>query len=216
MTDQAQVSQEQKTSDKELNFRALEQRYQKQLDQANARVLEAERIVQEVNFRKQEVQDDDDNSEPYVDHKKLEKKLAKYGQSTQSEIQKAMEIAKNKAKEEIKQEMWLENNSDFSDVMQNADKLYQKDRHLAESILAMPESFERQKLVYQNIKALGLHRPEQKIASIQEKIDLNRKSPYYQPSGIGTAPYSTVSDFSETGQKNAYQKMQELKKSLRL
>ncbi len=216
MTDQAQVSQEQKPSDKELNFRALEQRYQKQLDQAHARVAEAERIVQEINSRKQEVQEEDDNSEPYVDHKKLEKKFVKHSQSTQSEIQKAMETVKKQAKDELKQEMWLENNSDFTEVMQNAEKLYMKDRHLAESILAMPESFERQKLVYQNIKALGLHKPEQKQSTIQEKVDANKKSPYYQPSGVGTAPYSTVGDFSESGQKNAYQKMQELKKSLRL
>ncbi len=216
MTDQSQVSQEQKPSDKELNFRALEQRYQKQLDQAQARVAEAERIVQEINSRKQEVQEEEDYSEPYVDHKKLEKKFVKHSQSTQSEIQKAMETAKRQAKEELKQEMWLDNNSDFTEVMQNAEKLYMKDRQLAESILAMPESFERQKLVYQNIKALGLHKPEQKQSTIQEKIDSNRKSPYYQPSGVSTAPYSTVGDFSDVGQKNAYQKMQELKKQLRL
>jgi hypothetical protein len=80
----------------------------------------------------------------------------------------------------------------------------------------MPEGFDRQKLVYKNIKALGLHKPAIKEPSIQEKIDANRRSPYYQPSGVANAPYSTVGDFSTAGQKNAYQKMQELKSKLRI
>jgi hypothetical protein len=80
----------------------------------------------------------------------------------------------------------------------------------------MPDTFARQKLVYKNIKALGLHRPEAKAPSVQEKIDANRKSPYYQPSGVGTAPYQSVGDFSAGGQKQAYDKMQELKNRLRI
>ena len=129
---------------------------------------------------------------------------------------KAMEMAKHSAKEELKQEMWLENNPDFYDVLQHAEKLAQKDPDLAESILEMPEGFERQKLVYKNIKALGLHRPEEKAPSIQDKIDSNRKSPYYQPSGIGTAPYSNAGDYSPAGQKQAYEKMKQLRNQLRI
>jgi hypothetical protein len=80
----------------------------------------------------------------------------------------------------------------------------------------MPEGFERQKLVYKNIKALGLHKPEEKAPSIQDKVDANRRSPYYQPSGVGSAPYAPVGDFSANGQKAAYEKMQELKSKLRI
>jgi len=90
------------------------------------------------------------------------------------------------------------------------------DPELAESILEMPEGFERQKLVYKNIKALGIHKPAMKEPSIQEKVDANRRSPYYQPSGVSTAPYSQVGDFSNTGQKQAYEKMQQLKSQLRI
>jgi len=80
----------------------------------------------------------------------------------------------------------------------------------------MPEGFERQKLVYKNIKALGLNMPEVKQPTIQDKIDANKRSPYYQPSGVGTAPYASVGDFSSQGQKQAYAKMQELKNKLRI
>jgi hypothetical protein len=205
--------QETKVNDKELNFRALEQKYQRQLEQERAGRLEAERQVRE---RMHSQSNDDDDSEPYVDNKKLNKKLAQFGeqtkQQTQTEINNAVQIA---LKEERKSN-WLKNNSDFYEVLQHAEKLGQKDPDLAESLLEMPEGFERQKLVYKNIKALGLHRPEVRQASIQEKVDANRRSPFYQPSGVGSAPYASSSDFSVNGQKQAYDKMQELKNKLRI
>jgi hypothetical protein len=210
-------AQEQKTNDKELNFRALEAKYQRQLEQERQARLEAEKAVQEAQQRKNQVQDDDDDdSEPYVDHKKLGKKLDKFGtqikQQTKSEIQQAVALAL----QEERKANWLKNNSDFHEVMGHAQKFWEADQELAETILEMPDNFERQKLVYKNIKALGLHKPAVKQASIQEKVDANKRSPFYQPTGSGSAPYSSQSDFSAGGQKQAYDKMQELKNRLRL
>jgi len=207
---QEQVSQ---PSNKELNFRALEQKYQQQLAAERA---EKERLALELQQRQQPQNDDEEDAEPYIDHKRLRKEQAKFGQQmkqeTQSEIQKAVNTA---LKEERKQN-WMKSNPDFYDVMQHAEKFAQMDPELAESILEMPEGFERQKLVYKNIKALGIHKPAMKEPSIQEKVDANRRSPYYQPSGVSTAPYSQVGDFSNTGQKQAYEKMQQLKSQLRI
>lgn len=199
-------------SNKELNFRALESKYQAQLQ---AEREERERLQRELESRNNQ-QEDDEITDPYVDHKRLNKTLSKHSQATKSEIEKAMMYAKEQAKEELKQEMWLESNSDFHDIMKLAEKFYQKAPKLADNILRMPEGFERQKLVYNNIKALGIHEPEVKQSGIQDKIDANRQNPYYQPSGVGTAPYSNQSDFSSQGQKSAYDKMQELKSRLRL
>lgn len=192
----------------------LEAKYEKQLAQERAARLEAEKLAAE--RAKPQVQEEEADDEPYVDHKRLEKKLKRFGeqskQETQSEIQKAVQTAIAKER----QEGWLQRNSDFSTVMQHTDKLYEHDPELAETILQMPDNFERAKLVYKNIKALGLHKEKPKEPSVQEKIDANRRSPYYQPSGTGTAPYSSVGNFSPQGQKEAYQKMQELKNALRL
>lgn len=207
--------QESQPSNKELNFRALEAKYQQQLAAERA---EKERLAQELEHKSRLPYKDDEEEEtdPYVDHKRLRKEQAKFGQQikqeTQTEIQKAVKTALN---EERKQN-WMKNNPDFYDVMQHAERFAQTDPELAETILEMPEGFERQKLVYKNIKALGLHRPQQKEPSIQEKVDANRRSPYYQPTGVGAAPYSQVGDFSEGGQKQAYDKMQQLKKQLRI
>jgi len=210
---QAQIP-ENKPSDKELNFRAIEAKLQQ--ERSARQEIEKENQMLRQQAQNNASRDDEDDNEPYVDNKKLDKKLNKFGQTTQSDIQKGMEIAKQAAKEEIRQEMWLENNPDFYEVLNQADKLLERAPQLAASILKMPDNFERQKLVYQNIKALDVHKAKQAESSIQQKIDANRKSPYYQPSGTGTAPYSQSADFSEQGQKQAYAKLQELKKNLRI
>lgn len=216
--EQSQNTQEQpKVNDKELNFRMLEAKYEKQLAQERAARLEAEKAAQEALMKKNSIVEEEEEEEPYVDKRKLKKELNRYGeqakQQTQAEIQRAIQMAR----EEERKEVWLESNQDFFDVLtQYADKFAQRAPHLAKSILAMPEGFERQKLVYQNIKALGIDKPEEKKQTIQDKVDANRRGPYYQPTGVGASPYSSQSDFSPSGQKQAYEKMQELKSRLRI
>lgn len=202
-------------SDKELNFRALEAKYERQLAQERQARQEAERLAQEAQKRTQ-VEDDDDDSEPYVDKRRLDKKLSKFGEQTKQQTQAEIRYAVQQAIVEERNNNWLRSNPDFEQVMNHADKIYDVNPQLAESILQMPDTFERQKLVYQNIKSLGLDKPPQKQPSIQDKVDANRKSPYYQPSQVGSAPYHSTSDFSKTGQEQAYQKMLELKSRLRL
>ena len=211
--DQSAPQAQEKQNDKEYNFRMLEAKYQKQIAEERAARLEAERIAQERSVQS----DDDDDSDPYVDHKKLEKKLSRVNQNTQSEIQKAMAIAKDAAKEELKQEMWLEANPDFHDVLQqHAQRFVERAPRLADTILKMPDNFERQKLVYQNIKALEIDKPATPIPTIQQKIDANKKSPFYQPTGVSAAPYASQSDFSPGGQKQAYDKMKQLQQQLKM
>ncbi len=216
-TNQENTTAQAAPSDKELNFRALEAKYQRQLEQERAARMEAERKIQDVESRKQQVVDDDeDDAEPYVDKKRLKKEQAKFGQQMKQETQGEIQKAVHMALAEERKNNWLKSNPDFYDVLQHADKFAQKDPELAESILEMPEGFERQKLVYKNIKALGIHKPEEKKQTIQEKVDANKRSPYYQPSGVAAAPYAGGGDFSPQGQKNAYEKLQQLKNNLRL
>jgi hypothetical protein len=221
MTDNVAQNQEKtldtKSNDKELNFRQLEQKYERQLSQERSARVEAERVAQEAMAKRNEVHDDDDDdSEPYIDKRKLEKKLAKFGEQTQKQTQNEINKAVQTALQEERKQNWIKSNPDFYDVLQNAEKFAQKDPELAESILEMPEGFERQKLVYRAMKSKNYHIPDQKIPSIQDKIDANKRSPYYQPSGMGTAPYAQSGDFSAHGQKQAYDKMQELKGRLRI
>ncbi len=208
MTDQDTQNQEQ-LSNKEINFRKQETMYQRMLDERENRIRELE---QKEAARAAIHEEEDESDDPYVDHKILKKKLAKVGQSTQSEINRASQQVKEDVKEELRQEMWLENNPDFFDILKLADKFAAKAPALAKNILRMPEGFERQKLVYHNIKELGIDKPEQKQSSVQDRIDANRQSPYYQPSGVGSSPHNgTAGDFSQAGMKAAHDKVQALK-----
>jgi hypothetical protein len=224
MTAEVQVNQpvqEIKTNDKEFNFRQQQAKYEKQLSEERA-AREQERahkeeLEKELQRMKSQSNEEDEDAEPYVDHKKLSKKLAKFGEiqekNTETKIQKAV----YSALQEERKQSWIQNNPDFYEVLEkHAEKLATKSPKLAESILRMPDTFERQQLVYNNIKAMELDRPEAKNPSIQEKIDANRRSPYYQPTGVAAAPYQSAGDFSPVGQKNAYDKMQELKARLRI
>jgi hypothetical protein len=218
MSTEAQVipAVETKQNDKEFNFRQLESKYKNEIDRERQARHDLEKKLDELAARHQSNTEVDDDNEPYVNSRRLEKKLANFGQSTKSEIEKGMERAKIEAKEELKQELWLENNPDFFDVLQHAEKFAQSNPILAETILKMPDNFERKKLVYANIKAMNLHKPPPKESSIQDKIDGNRRNVFYQPSGVGTAPFQPQGDFSEAGMKSAYEKMQQSKAKLRL
>ncbi len=201
-------------NDKEMNFRKQAAMYERQIEQERNEKAQILRELEEARSAKnieEEIVD-----EPYVDHKRLAKSFNQFGEKVKKETKSEINQAVQLALQEERKNNWMKQNGDFYDVLKHAEKLAMHDPELADTILEMPESFERQKLVYKNIKALGLHQEKPKESSIQEKIDANRRSPYYQPSGVGTAPYKSHSDFSSAGQEQAYNKMQELKKNIRL
>lgn len=214
MTDQ--TSPVEAPSNKELNFRALEQKYAQREGELRQEVAK-ERAAREELQRKVAEREETPYTEPYIDERQLHKTLNKFGQDNLSKAEGIVEKKVREALESERNSNWLEQNPDFQDILNNhAKKLIEVAPGLAKSILEMPDNFERQKLVYNNIKALRLHEAAQKQPSIQEKIDANRRSPYYQPSGVGASPYASNSDFSPSGQKNAYDKMKDLQKRMRL
>lgn len=212
---QAQNNQIQAAKDKEYNFRLIEAK----LSQEKMERQRVEMELREERSKKQQVVqdvDDDGDSEPYVDHKRLKKEQTRFGQQIKQETKEEVQQAVRQAIYEERQSNWLKSHPDFDSVLSNADKLYEHDQELAEMILEMPKGFEQQKLAYKNIKALGLDKPKNQEPTIQQKIDANKRSPYYMPSGVGSAPYAATGDFSKSGQKSSYDKMQELKSKLRL
>ena len=203
-------------NDKEYNFAQV----RKQLDQERQ---ERARLTQEIAELKSKMSpksssndEEDSYDEPYIDKRYFNKKMSQSMQQMQEEADKRAEQKMRGMFVEEKRNSWLKSNPDFQEVMQHAQKFAETDPELAETILEMPEGFERQKLVYKNIKALGLHKPAQPKDTIQDKVDKNRRGPYYQPSQQGAAPYGSSGDFSQAGQKNAYDQMKALQSRLRL
>jgi len=217
MTENQVVVQENKPSDKEINFRKIEEKHRRELADMQARLEESDRKATEALSRRQSEEDEVDD-EPYVGHKRLEKKLSSFEKRMEEKIDKRAEEKARMLMETREDEEWLSKNADFDETLreENLMKLVNKAPALAQSIKRMPDGIEKQKLVYNTIKSMGLDKPEQKQSSVQEKMDANRRSPYYQPSGVGAAPYNSVGDYSPAGQKNAYAKMQELKSKLRI
>jgi hypothetical protein len=215
MTEENQpVSQD---SSKEFNFRALENKYKRELEAERIARMEAEKKAADLERSRQSYQEDeDDDDDPYLAKKKFKKEKEKLSQEIKQNTQQDIQKAVYEAIEKERTEAWLDNNKDFEETMKNADKLVLEHPELAQQLLKMPNNFDRQKLVYYNIKKLGLDRPKQPQQTAQEKIDANRRTPYYQPSGIGNAPHQVQGDFSLSGQKAAYDKIQELKKNLRI
>lgn len=212
---------EQKVSDKELNFRKQEAMYQKMLAEKEARIAEMQRQMQQQRQPKQviEDEDEDDDEDPYVDKRKLNKKLSSFEKSFEEKFEKKVEEKARRLLEEEKRNVWLKEHRDFHEIMSYAEQFANEHPDLAEDILTMPDGFERQKLVYRNIKALKVHEPKKAESSIQQRIDNNKKAPFYQPSGTGTAPYggsSVGKDYSNTEMKNAYDHVLALKNRLRL
>lgn len=199
-------------SDKELNFRKQEEMYKRKLSEMEDRMSAMQQEMQ----KPQAEEDDDNDDDPYVDTKRLNKKLSSFEKRLEQKIEQKAEAMASKLLTKKEQEEWINHHSDFADTLKHADKFAEKNPELAKHILRMPQGFDRQKLVYENIKALGLDKPEPKEPSIQEKIEANRKSPYYQSSMTGTAPYQTHADYSKEGQKQNYEKLLELKRGLRL
>jgi hypothetical protein len=219
------VNQEQSKSDtKEYNFAQLRKQMEasereKVMAQQKADAYEKE-LSELRNKRLSDKEDDDDDhyDEPYVDEKRLNKKLAKFERSFERKVNETAELKAKQLLEQEKQTSFLKQNSDFNEIInpEMIQKFVNKHPEIAEPMLEMPNNFARQKLLYQNIKALGLHKPPVPDKPIQDKIEANRRSPYYQPSGISNPPYANQGDFSEDGQKQAHKKMQELKKRLRI
>jgi hypothetical protein len=215
MNDQTNSAIENKPNDKEFNFRMQAAQYEKKIELERQEKVALQKQLQEIQSKKHH---DDDDDEPYVDMKKLDRKLANFEQKNSEQTQQQINKAVSIAIQQDRNEQWMKNNPDYNEIMnpENIERFYQHDKEHAETILRMPEGFDRQKLVFKSIKALGLHKPEAKQPSIQDKIDANKRSPYYQPSGVGSAPYASQGDFSPSGQKGAYQKMKDLQNKLRI
>lgn len=207
-------------NEKEINFRKQEEMYKRQLEQEKqARLAAEERATKAEQARAKTPTDDDDDAsdDPYVDHKVLTKKLAKFEKNMDGRIEeKAKEMA-GKMLEQRDKEEYFGQHADFNEVMspENLQKFYEKHTTLAKNLARLPDGFDKQKLVYENMKALKVGQKEEK-SDIQEKIDQNRRGGFYQPSGMGSPPHSAQSDFSPAGQKAAFEKVKALRNNLRI
>lgn len=205
-------------NEKEYNFDLLRKQKEREIQALREELDKTKKLAQEALSRKA-VDDDDNDDEPYVDHKKLDKKFTKFEERIDQKIEEKSAMKAQAMFDDYQKGQWVKNNPDFYDVMKHAEVFANTDSEFAETILKMPEGFERNKLVYKSIKAMGLHKPPELKSNVQDKIDANRRAPFYQPSGVGAPPYGVVNggkDYSPAQGKSAYDKMKAMQAKLRL
>lgn len=211
-------------SDKELNFRQLEasreaERKAKEVEkEARMRAeFEAEMLKRELEEIKQMLQpkekDPLDEVEDYVDPDRLKAKLKIERAALE---RKAKDIAKQ-TYDEIKREEQEKEKRDFLgrlkkeypdyDQVMNENNLLtleKVDPLFLDTVLAIPDDYERRKKTYAKLKALP--QPEEKV-SIKEKVVENQQNPYYIPAGSGTPTAVEFDIRSKSARDAAYAKL---------
>lgn len=220
MSDNQQTEENNKEEkDKAYNFRQLEEKHQREMIQMKSHIQQIQseyenKLNQMMKVNQPAPQDDDDDDDPYIDNKKFTKKLSEFEKKLDERFDKKVDSRAKQLLQEDKKNSWINNNPDFYDTLNNySSKFAEMKPNLAESILQMPEGFERQKLVYHYIKDLGLQNPPEE--NVQDKIN-NRPGHSYQPTGINSSPHNFSGDFSKKGQKDAYDRLKELQSRLRI
>lgn len=196
----------------EINFAKLRKKLEAEIQEKEAlklKTVQLEKEREELLRGRNVASEDDDDDEPYIDKRKLKKELSRHGEEFEKRVEKKVQ----EALEEERRATYLKENNDFNDIL-SEDGLkgfVESHPNLANAILRMPDGFERQKLVYENIKALKKLKETSSKPSIQDTIEANRRSPYYKGPTSATPPFGGQID-----PKAAYNKMQELKSRLRL
>lgn len=196
----------------EVNFAKLRKKLEATENEKEAfrlRAAELERERLDLIKNKTSHDDDDSDDEPYVDRKRLKKELSRHGEDVKKEIQNAVQGAL----EEERRSTYLKENPDFNNILseETLHRFVEGNPGLAGAILRMPDGFERQKLVYESIKAIDNLKKTTEKSSIQSKIDANQRSPYFMPSSSASPPFGGGMD-----PKAAYARMQELKSRVSL
>lgn len=224
-TEVASVDQvaEQKESNAERNFAKLRQKADKAEQMADQERNERLKLQEEVErLRGQRVtefsdDEEDDSSDPYVDKRKLKKLFTKWeAKNDEKIVRTAQEIARQVLNEDRQRNFMTQLKSehrDFDEVVNDdtIEKLKAGSPRMAAMLAGEPDEYKKHAIAYEAIKLANLHR---KPENVKEKVEQNMKNPYYYPSSMGTGGTS-LGDFSSTGKKAAYDKIQQLKASRR-
>ena len=210
-------------SDKEYNFRRLEEAREKEREQRErekeARIraeIERDRYVQEINELKELLKPkevdpfDDEDFDPDL-RSRIEKKLDKERQSFERKAQQIAEETYQRKTAEKEQAAKKDFNTRLRESYPDIDKvitesslkdLAEKDSVFLESVLAIPDDFIKRELTYKRLKSMSAP----KVDEVQKKIDQNVRNPHVIPDTA--IPCSSGLDFdvrSPQARQSAYE-----------
>jgi len=204
-------------SDKELNFRRLENQRDEERERRIRAEMEAQLLKQRMDHIEKQLQQPEidplDGVEDYVDPKRLKAVLEKERTALKKE---AEEITERKLRElrdqEHKQNHVARLRSEFRDydeVMNenNIANLEKTNPVFLKAVLQIQDDYERKKLAYEYLKQ---SKPKvEDVPSIKEKVDENLRNPYYIPSGSGNGMAVEFDIRSTQARKDAYDKLKQ-------
>lgn len=205
----------QTVSDKELNFRRLEQAKEAEREARLRAEMRNESLEREIQSIKQMLQPKDEDPlegvEDYVDPARLRATLAKQEARFRKE---AEEIAQRKYEQIEKEreaksfhERLRSRYNDYDNVMsENAiADLEKTNPEFLEAVLEIPDDFKRREKTYKFLKAKE-QKPAPK-ASIQEVVEENKKNPYYIAPGSGQPSAVEFDIGSPKARQEAYKRL---------
>lgn len=211
---------DEKPSNREENLRNLvkkAERAEMERDQERAEKAQLLQRMQELEARMNQSNSSDDlelEDEGYIETRKLKKVLARFEQKIDQKMDQKTEQNARRLLDEERQRSSIYHLKteyrDFDQVMteDTVNRFAEKHPGMANTIMKIPDEYERKKMAYEAIKTLGLHEKKSETP-IQERVDRNQKNLYFTPSGVGTSSHP-AGDFSKSGQKAAYEKMKSL------
>lgn len=227
VTEQAVAAPEDRaSSDKEYNFRKLEEAREKEREERYKVELQNQMLQKELEEIKEYLKPKDpdpfDDVDEYIEPELKQRLEAKFAKVSSSFERKAEEIAERKyqeiqsKKEEAEKKNFLpklqKKYQDFNDVMteQNIKLLGEKDERFLKAVLKNPDEYEKREDIYHRIKEIK--GAEEKKPTIQDKVNANQRNPYHVPASA--APTSNAIDFdlnSPGAREEAYKKLQAAK-----
>lgn len=204
-------------SDKELNFRKLEAAREAEKEARIRAEMEAQYLKREMDAIRASMQpkevdplddlSEDDYQEPAKLSSKIKEKLNKERQHFRRE---AEEIANKVIEERDKKDYFRRLKQDYHDFDQvvnetNLAQLAESSPELTESLMKIPDEYEKRRLAYSAIKRMG--KKEEPKASIKEKVQENSHNTYYTPQSAGVPTAADYDLKSPQARQAAYEKL---------
>lgn len=213
-------STQQVLSDKELNFRRLEQEREREREARIRAEMQAQMMQQEIENIKQllkpkekdpldDIGEMDDTSQIKAKfQKKLDLERATFERKAEEIARKTYEEQKKQDEQKNYLQRLKSEFRDYDDVMteNNIASLEQQNPVFLKAILQIGDEYERRKLAYEYLRA-GTKKPDE--SSIKNKVEENQKNPYFIPASTGTPTAVEFDIRSKSARDQAYQKLKQ-------
>ncbi|MDE1970969.1 MAG: hypothetical protein KGI50_05335 [Patescibacteria group bacterium] len=216
MTVPAQEVSDNKPTVQQENFAAIRRKMEetdRRYSEEKQKRMELEKQMEDI--RKRFYGNDDDDSDEFVEKKYIRNEFSRVEKDINNIKQETKRLEEERMKRE--QDLWMHSHPDFEEVLKSANDFEKDNQEVANSLLNIPEGFERYKSAYNMIKLYKEAKNKPAAPTMQDHINNNRRPMYYAPSGMATPPSQQFKgSYTKEEMKSAHEAMLALKNEMRL